>query len=165
MTNLKITIEFTPSQEMIDLYSSLFAGGGVAPVVNISTTTKADAGAGEDALAAAEAEAKKAAAATKRAKTMADKKAAKEAAEAEAAEAEADDDDDDGLGDDGLGDDDDDFGDDVPAPTLGDVRKAMRAKADADGKPAALKILSDLGASSLGELKEEDYAAAIAAAE
>ena len=160
MTNLKITIEFTPSQEMIDLYSSLFAGGGVAPVVNISTTTKADAGAGEDALAAAEAEAKKAAAATKRAKTMADKKAAKEAAEAE-----ADDDDDDGLGDDGLGDDDDDFGDDVPAPTLGDVRKAMRAKADADGKPAALKILSDLGASSLGELKEEDYAAAIAAAE
>lgn len=70
--------------------------------------------------------------------------------------------------------DDDDFGGDEDldglgddngpeAPTIEDVRKALKEYASIEGKPAAIQILKDNGASSIGELKEKKFASVIAA--
>lgn len=121
----------------------------------------------EKADAEAAAEEKKKAAAEKRKKAAAEKKAKEEAAaaekkakgEAEAkAKAEAEADEDDGLG---LDDEDEDDGETY---TQEDVKKALQAYMKIEGKPAAIKIMKDHGASNLTAIKEEDYASVIRAA-
>ena len=94
-----------------------------------------------------DAAAKKKAAAEKRKKAAAAKKA-KEEAEAKAAEEEE--------VDDGLGLDDDDA-----APTREEVRDALKEYAGVEGKAAAIKILNDNGAKSMGELDEGNFQAVI----
>lgn len=95
-----------------------------------------------------DAAAKKKAAAEKRKKAAAAKKA-KEEAEAKAAEEEE--------VDDGLGLDDDE----APAPTREEVRDALKEYAGIEGKAAAIKILNDNGAKSMGELDEGNFQAVI----
>lgn len=63
--------------------------------------------------------------------------------------------------------DDDDMGlddDDDDEPTIEQVRTALKAYRDVEGKDAAIKILKDHGASSMGDLKSDKYAEVLAAA-
>ena len=107
---------------------------------------RAEAEAEAKKKAEAEAEAKKKADAE--AKKKADAEAKKKAEEEAAAEAEADD----------LGLDDTSSGEiEEVTYTREDVRKALKDYADLEGRDAAIKVLKDHGAASMGELKEEHY--------
>ncbi len=88
-----------------------------------------------------EAAAKKAAA-----KKVAAKKAAAKKADAEKAETDAEESTEDDL-------------------SVEDVRKALKAYSALEGKPAAIKILTDHGAASIGELDAVEYASVITATE
>ncbi len=92
---------------------------------------------------------------TKTAPTAAEKKAmkalnvaaAKQAAEAEADTAEAE----------------TDAGTDDSGLSREDVRMALKEYAALEGKPAAIQILKDAGANSVGELAEDKFADVVAA--
>ena len=128
------------AQDTADKILALVKDGGVEDQsdATVDDTSKED-----------EAAAKKAAAAEKRKKAA----AAKKKAEAEAAAAEEEEDVDDGLG---LDDDDDD-----DAPTREQVRDALKEYAGVEGKAAAIAILNDNGAKSMGELDEGNFQAVI----
>lgn len=114
---------------------------GLGNVKVTAVVEEAEADTSEEDAAAA----KKAEAAKKRKAAAAKKKAEAEAAAAEEEEI------DDGLG---LDDEDD-------APTREQVRDALKEYAGVEGKAAAIAILNDNGAKSMGELDEGNFQAVL----
>lgn len=156
----KITLEFDPTDEasLAAAQTAVLAfTGGTVTGRPTSTTTPVTEQPKEDTSAAdkkaADAAAKKKADEKKAADAAARKKAEEEAAARKAAEeAEA------AAATDDAGLDDEPTGDDAPTYSREDVRKALKDYSALEGKDAAIKILKDHGASSMSELKEEDFA-------
>jgi len=146
---MKITFEVDNLEDAAKIIAAM---GGETAAPKQPDTSEVDAVAAE--------EAKKKEAAAKRKAAREKKKAEEEAAAKAKAEAKAAEDDDlDGL------DDDDGLGDDEPTYTREDVRAKLKEVQSVKGKPAAIQILKDNGASSMSELAENKFADAIAAAE
>jgi membrane protein involved in colicin uptake len=170
----KIVLEFDSTDPNAKAILAAFVGGTSQPSVGAQAKTTTKPAQVEEEVEVEEEEVeeeeeiddeaeKKAAAAAKRKAALVKKKAADAKAEAAAADAEEKaaqdirDADDAGLG--------DEEEDDTPSgPTREDVRAALKKYAKLEGQPAAVQLLKDAGAVTMGELEEAKFQEVIDAA-